>query len=198
MGEWEWVHAAVGGVATVIFLFQTLGTAGDDAGGDADVDFDYDGGTGADAVDGLSSYLSVRNFVAFFIGYGWVTLAALLSDVTRVRASVLGVLAGSVFVVASLFLLRTFLKFQEDGSLQLARQVGKTATVYIAIGASAGGVGKVLVDTRKGRMELPARTRSSEKLSPGQLVRIVNVEDEMLWVERVDADSFADKGAKTV
>lgn len=184
MGEWEWVHVAIGGLASVIFLFQSLGTA--DSDGDADFDGDFDGDvdfdTGGDGI-GLSDYLSVRNFVAFFIGYGWVTLAGLLSGLSRVYASVLGTGAGVVFVVVSLMLIRTFLKFQEDGSLNLDRLVGRSASVYIAIGESASTVGKVMVDTRKGRMELPARTRMDARLLPGALVRIADVEDGVLWVE---------------
>ncbi|MDL2264001.1 NfeD family protein [Synergistaceae bacterium OttesenSCG-928-I11] len=179
MGEWEWAHVAIGAVASVIFLVQTLGIAGEsgdgdtDSGGDADID-------GPDATQGLADFLSVRNFVAFFIGYGWVTLAALLSGLSRTASSTLGVGAGVVFVFVSLALIRTFLKFQEDGSLKMDRLVGKSATVYIAIG-EGGRTGKVMVDTRKGRMELPARTHGPA-LKPGAFVRVDGVEDGVLWV----------------
>lgn len=181
MGEWEWAHVAIGAVASIIFLIQTLGTAGDegDADGDLDGDFDSAGDSGAHS---LSDYLSVRNFVAFFIGYGWVTLAALLSGLPRVPSSGLGVGAGVVFVFVSLMLIRTFLRFQEDGSLKMERLAGKGATVYITIGErSTGRAGKVMVDTRKGRMELPARSEG-EALKPGEFVRIDRVEDGVLWV----------------
>ncbi|MDR3353548.1 MAG: hypothetical protein LBO21_00760 [Synergistaceae bacterium] len=177
MSEWEWVHAAVGGAAAVIFLFQTLGATG---GSDADDSFDP---TGADAHEGLSSYLSVRNFVAFFLGYGWVTLAALLSGVTAGAASLLGSVAGLIFVVTSFFLIKTFLKFQEDGSLKLESLVGKHASVYITIGARGTSAGKVMIDTKAGRVELPARSDSEEDLRPGRMVLVVKIAGEVLWVE---------------
>lgn len=183
MGEWEWAHAAIGAAAAIIFLIQTLGAAGDDsvADGDIDGDFDSPGDTGG---QGLAGYLSVRNFVAFFIGYGWVTLAALLSGLSQAASSALGVAAGVVIVFVSLALIRTFLRFQEDGSLKMELLPGKGATVYIAIGErSTGRAGKVMVDTRKGRMELPARTEG-EALKPGEFVRIDRVEDGVLWVSR--------------
>lgn len=178
MGEVEWVHAVIGAIASVIFLFQTLGSA------EHDIDAtDMDMGLGGDHAMGLSGYLSVRNFVAFFIGYGWVTLAGLLSGATLLLSSLLGLAAGIIFIVASLFLIRTFLKFQEDGSLRLEELIGEGGSVYIAIGESGSSQGKILVDTRnKGRMELPARTKDMGKLLPGKWVEIVGADKGVLWV----------------
>jgi membrane protein implicated in regulation of membrane protease activity len=175
MGTWEWAHLIIGALASLIFLIQSLGSAG--SGDESGADFD------AGATDtSLMDYLSVRNFVAFFIGYGWVTLAALLSGFSKVSASVGGTAAGAVFVLVSLFLLRSFVKFQEDGSLKPETLVGKHASVYIVIGAEASGMGKVMVDTKTGRIELPARTRDPKPLRPGTLVRILEAEDSILWV----------------
>jgi hypothetical protein len=177
VSEWEWAHAFIGAAAALIFLFQTLDTTdGSDAG-------DSVGPADSEVHGGLSSYLSVRNFVAFFLGYGWVTLAALLSGMTAAAASFLGSVAGLVFVITSFFLIRTFLKFQEDGSLKLDSLVGKHASVYITIGARGSFAGKVMVDARTGRVELPARSGAQEDLRPGRLVIIVKIVDEVLWVE---------------
>ncbi len=180
MDEWAWAHVAIGAVASIIFLVQTFGVAGES--GEADTDTG-----GAETEQGLSDFLSVRNFVAFFIGYGWVTLAGLLSGFSRTTSSALGIAAGIVFVVVSLVLIRTFLKFQEDGSLKMEGLVGKSATVYIAIGEGRHA-GKVMVDTNKGRIELPARTRG-DTIKPGTFVRIDSVEDGILWVSRGTTDN---------
>lgn len=186
MTEWELIHAIIGALASGIFLFLTFGSA--ERGVDADVsdlsdmDCGETGGTSHGVGAVLSDYLSVRNFVAFFIGYGWVTLAALLSGKPQVTASVLGTLAGLVFVGTSLYMIKTFLKFQEDGSLKMETLIGQSASVYITIGASSSSAGKVLADTRTGRMELPARTKDARKLTPGKWVKIVGVENGMLWV----------------
>jgi membrane protein implicated in regulation of membrane protease activity len=186
MGEWEWAHAAIGGVASIIFLVQTFGAAGDsDSDPDADAtaadssELDHDGG-------GLFHYLSVRNFVALFVGYGWVTLAALLSGVSRQTSSLLGVCAGIVMVFISLYLLRAFLKFQEDGTLDMESLAGRRASVYITIGASASSAGKVMVDTKAGRVELTARTNDPNTLRPGQMATIVKVDGGVLWVTASD------------
>jgi len=199
MSEWEWTHLVIGALASLIFLFQSLGSAhsGADTGADfdsgANMDVDIDTGGDADAPDygwhphglsgtALSDYLSVRNFVAFFIGYGWVTLAALYSGVSRITASLEGAAAGVAFVFVSLFLVRMFLKFQEDGSLKLQTLTGSTASVYITVGASPSAIGKVMVDTASGRTELPARTHDSEPLRPGTVVEIQGVDGGVLWV----------------
>lgn len=186
MTEWGWIHVVIGTLASVIFLFQTFGSVEHGAGGDSadspDMDLGDLSGDAHGGNTGLSDYLSVRNFVAFFIGYGWVTLAALLSGQSQLLASGLGTLAGLVFVGASLYMIRTFLKFQEDGSLKMDTLIGQGASVYIAIGPSGSSLGKVLTDTNTGRVELPARTKGDRKLTPGQWVKIVSVENGLLWV----------------
>ena len=191
MTPWEWTHAAIGGLASAIFLLQTLGMGED--GGDADSP-DADFGEIHDHAPGFSGYLSLRNFVGFFIGYGWVTLASLLSGVAPGLSSAFGIAAGVVFVLASLLLIRTFLGFQEDGSLKLNNLIGSRASVYIAIAGSGAGQGKVLADTRAGRMELPARTRDSRKLPPGELVEIVGEDGGVLWVARITEDHLKTEG----
>ncbi|MDR1978156.1 MAG: hypothetical protein LBQ42_05430 [Synergistaceae bacterium] len=121
MDPWAWAHVAIGGLATLVFLFQTFGTVEDAEGGatgGGSSDFD------ADAA-GLSDYLSVRNFVALFVGYGWVTLAASLSGASREMSSLLGVCAGITLALLSLYMIKTFLKFQEDGTLDMESLAGR-------------------------------------------------------------------------
>ena len=193
MTPWEWTHAAIGALASAIFLLQTLGMGED--GGDADSsDTDFDYGEIHDHVSGFSGYLSLRNFVGFFIGYGWVTLASLLSGVAPGLSSAFGIAAGVVFVLASLLLIRTFLGFQEDGSLKLNNLIGSRASVYIAIAGSGGGQGKVMADTQAGRVELPARTRDPQKLLPGELVEVVGEDGGVLWVARITEDRLKTEG----
>lgn len=191
MTPWEWTHAAIGGLASAIFLLQTLGMGED--GGDADSP-DADFGEIHDHAPGFSGYLSLRNFVGFFIGYGWVTLASLLSGVAPGLSSAFGIVAGVIFVLASLLLIRTFLGFQEDGTLKPESLIGSRASVYIAIAGSGAGQGKVLADTRAGRMELPARTRDLQKLPPGELVEIVGEDGGVLWVARITEDHLKTEG----
>ena len=203
MGEWEWVHAVIGGVATFIFLFQTLGAihhGGDEIhlhGSHADFHLDTDAGddSGQHMGGSFSDYLSVRNFVALFMGYGWVTLAALLSGASRAVASLLGVCAGLVLVFISLYLIKTFLKFQEDGTLDLKSLAGKHAYVYISVGGAASGTGKVLVDTKAGRAELPARTNDPDTIRPGSLTTILSTDGVVLWVTSKD-ESTKDQASK--
>ena len=193
LDNWALAHIATGGLASLIFLYQTLGSAHSDAGNDGDVGHMADiSGTDADGSHwifegySLSDFLSVRNFVAFFMGYGWVTLAASLSGNSREFSAACGAAAGAVFVLMSFFLLKTFLKFQEDGSLKLETLTGGYASVYITISSKGASQGKVLVDTKAGRVELPARTRDEDSLRPGVRVRILGPEGGVLWVTAKD------------
>ncbi|MDR3279281.1 MAG: NfeD family protein [Synergistaceae bacterium] len=184
---WMWIHIAIGGVASLIFLYQTLGSAnsGMEADFDSpDADVDTDAAHDATGAHSLSDFLSVRNFVAFFVGYGWVTFASSLSGNSRALSSFLGGASGMVFVLASFFMLRTFLKFQEDGGVKLENLTGVHASVYITIGASMSSPGKVFVDTKEGRMELSARTPDGEALRPGQMVVVTGVDGGILTVSK--------------
>ena len=190
MGEWEWSHAIIGGVATLLFLFQTIGTAHHDTdhnldiGGGADFDSSVEAGdiTASYLGGSIYDYLSVRNFVAFFMGYGWVTMTALISGVSRVSAAALGIFAGVVLVFISLYLIKTFLKFQESGTLDLKTLTGKRVSVYIAVGGSKSGMGKVMVDTASGRAELPARTNDPDVIPSGCMATILHVDGGVLWI----------------
>ena len=99
-------------------------------------------------------------------------------------ASLLGFCAGIVLIFISLYLLKAFLKFQETGTLDMNSLVGKRANVYITIGESSSVAGKVMVDTKTGRLELPARTEAPETFRPGQIVKILRAEGGILWVCR--------------
>ena len=62
MTPWEWTHAAIGALASAIFLLQTLGMGED--GGDADSpDTDFDYGEIHDHVSEFSGYLSHRQLI---------------------------------------------------------------------------------------------------------------------------------------
>ena len=187
MTEPEIVHLAIGGIAALIFLLQNLGslTGGADA---PDADFgghpgDFHDGSGSGDEHSLYGYLSIRNLVAFFMGYGWVAFAALRADFTEISSALAGVGAGLVLVFVSVLLLRIFSRFQEDGTLKAASLAGKSCTVYIAIGAAGSKAGKVLVDTPAGRVELTARTSSARNLKAGEVVEIERTESGALWVK---------------
>ena len=187
----ETIHLAIGGVATLIFLVQNLSSltgGADSSDGGVDFDGDVDGGHGGDSGGhSLSAYLSIRNMVAFFMGYGWVAFAALRAGKPEQLSALLGFGSGCVFVCVSIAMLRFFVRFQEDGTVKMASLVGKTGTVYIAPGAGGSRAGKVFMDTSAGRMELQARTSEAGDLKPGEIVTVEKVEDGLLWVRKRQA-----------
>ena len=190
MTEAEIVHLAIGGTATLIFILQNLGSlTGGDA-GDLETDFDgesdFEGGEGE--THSLSGYLSIRNLVAFFMGYGWVAFAGLRAGFAEIPSALMGVGTGLVLVFVSIAMLRLFSRFQEDGTLKTEGLVGRTGTVYIAVGASGGKAGKVFVDTSAGRSELQARTSSKRELKAGEVVVIAKTENGVLWVLPQEAE----------
>ena len=84
--------------ASLIFVIQSIMTfVGADAGGDFDVDVDTSmDGADLSNIDGGSNLYTFRNFVNFFLGFGW---AAVLLDGQVKSTALLLVLATLVGVV---------------------------------------------------------------------------------------------------
>jgi hypothetical protein len=142
--------------STVFFLLQTvmtlIGLGGDGGMDGADSDLDGDGephGWG---------YFSVRNMVAFFLGFSWVALAFRQFGWPVFLAALAGLVAGVLFSATSIYIMNLLAKLKADGTISLSNAVGKEATVSLTVPAERGGRGKVMVEVQGRLAELEAET----------------------------------------
>ncbi len=129
--------------------------------------------------DGASLF-SVKPIVGFFFGFGWAGGYS-LSHTTLLPALAFAVLAGSCFMLTIWGIVRTFVHFQNDGSMQLDTAVGKDGVVYTTIDPKNGGQIQVTLNT--GLETLSAITQETEPISTGKTVTIIRLDGPNLLVE---------------
>lgn len=175
--------------ASVIFVIQSILTF---VGADADFNTDFDADVSSiDGTDGDSGMglLTFRNFVNFFLGFGWT--AILLHDqiesniVLMIVAVVIGV--GLVAVVMLLF--KWISGMQQSGNIDIHRSAeGCAGKVYLSIPANRRGKGKVQITINNSVREYEAVTDSDETLKTGDDITVIEaVSDDTVLVEKAGA-----------
>ena len=168
-------------IASLIFIIQTIMTfIGADTGGDVDVDASFD--TDMDMADfdaavgsgGVNLY-TFRNFVNFFLGFGWT--AIILNDSVKSRGLLLlfSVLVGIAFVAMVMYLFKWLYSMQQTGNINVYKSaVGCTGTVYLNIPAERSGEGKVQITIQGAVREYNALTEG-DALPTGTPIKVVEV-----------------------
>ncbi|MEZ5976327.1 MAG: hypothetical protein R3F17_04350 [Planctomycetota bacterium] len=149
-----------GGVLSLQLVLLLFGV-----GVDADVDLDMHEG------DGMG-FLSIRTLSTLIATFGLVGWWALDNGYTTGTASLFGILAGLVMMalVAWLFSLQS--KLTQEGNVDPAGAVGRTALVYLRVPAVHEGPGKITVELQGRTHEFSAVT-SGAAIPTGAEVRIV-------------------------
>lgn len=135
------------------------------------------GGAHAHASDGLQllSARAVSAAVAFF-GIGALGVSAM--GLPSVLAVTGGILLGGAAMVGVAFTMRSMLRLESDGSINIYGAVGAAATVYIPIPGGKAGAGKVSLSLQGRTVEHQAVTSEGAALPTGMAVVIVDVHSD--------------------
>ncbi len=167
---------------------------------DTDVDFDInsdmDGdvcpGGDADSVTHVhGNFASLRLFtmqgiVAFLAVSGWVSIAGVSMGMPGVGAVPLGFVAGFFAMYGIAKLVQISGRLAENGTIDFRNAIGETAAVYIPIPPNCEGEGKVTLTLQGRFMECSAVSNEKELLKTGTVVRVTDLNGEVLVVEKVD------------
>jgi hypothetical protein len=150
----------------ILGLFQLIGM-------EIHTDFDHPDHNGA-------SLFSVKPITGFFFGFGWAG-GYCMGQMTFFPSLGLALLAGlcAMFIVWGI--VRTFVHFQNDGSMIMESAVGKDGIVYATIDPANGGQIQITLNT--GLETLPAVTRETEPISTGKTVTVIRLDGPNLLVE---------------
>ena len=165
--------------ATLVFIIQTVMTF---LGADADGDFDVDVDTSMDGADlsnieGGSNLYTFRNFVNFFLGFGWTAILLQNSVKSTGLRIVLAVLVGVALVVAVMYLFKWLSSMQQSGNINVYKAaVGCQGTCYLRIPAERSGEGKVQITIQGAVREYDAVTDGDE-IKTGTSVKVLEVID---------------------
>lgn len=153
------------------------GVDGPDGDFDGDVDMDDAGGSGV-------GWFTVKGLVAFFSIGSWTGFAMDVSGCHEALTICISILTGIVALIGVGFLYKALNKLQSNGILNVKNAIGKEAEVYLTIPANNKGLGKVTLQIQERYVELDARTSSEEDLPTGSIVKVVDVINGDLVVEK--------------
>ena len=176
--------------ASLIFIIQTVMTF---LGADADTDFDVDVDTSMDGgdlsnIDGGSNLYTFRNFVNFFLGFGWTAILLQRQVKSTALLVILAVLVGITLVVAVMYLFKWLSSMQQSGNINVYQSaVGCQGKCYLIIPAERSGEGKVQITIQGAVREYNAVT-DGDTIKTGTPVKVVEVIDaNTLLVEELNS-----------
>jgi membrane protein implicated in regulation of membrane protease activity len=180
-------------ISSLIFIIQSIMTfIGADA-GDGGIDADF-GGTDADLgagdlntdVDSSSEYsdmgsgmnlLTFRNFVNFFLGFGWTAVLFAGEIKSTAVLMLLSIVVGVALVFAVMYLFKWLSSMQQTGTINVYKTaVGCTGRVYLTIPAARSGEGKVQITINDSVREYDALT-DGEELPTGTNIKVLEAID---------------------
>ena len=176
--------------SSLIFVIQTIMTF---IGADADADFSADVDTSADGsdlsnIDGGSNLYTFRNFVNFFLGFGWTSVLLYDSVRPRILLFIIAVIVGVALVAAVMWLFKWLAGMQQSGTIDIYKSaVGCNGSVYLTIPASRSGEGKVQISINGAVREYNAMT-DGDSIKNGTTIKVVEVIDNhTLLVEELNS-----------
>lgn len=175
-----WIFAVPATLFFLVILVTTFfGGDGMDASPD-DLDTDVSSGV-------AGQYFTIKNLIGFFLLFSWTGIACLKGGVGTALSVVLSLAAGIIMMVVMAWLFRSMSKMAESGTLKMANALGRTASVYMRIPGSRGGMGKVQITIQGSLRELDALTDHSDDLPTGTIVRVAEIIDgHLLRVDRIE------------
>ena len=177
--------------ASLIFVIQTVMTF---LGADADsTDFDVDVDTSMDGsdlsnIEGGSNLYTFRNFVNFFLGFGWTAILLEKSIQSTALVIILSVLVGVALVIAVMYLFKWLSSMQQSGNINVYKAaVGCQGKCYLRIPAERGGEGKVQITIQGAVREYNAVTDGDE-IKTGASVKVLEaIDGNTLLVEELNS-----------
>lgn len=166
--------------ASLIFVIQTILTfIGFDAGdSDFDAPLETDFNPDADATfeaDPGMNLLTFRNFVNFFLGFGWSAILLQDSISSTPLLLIVSCLVGVALVAVIMLLFKWVSSMQQSGNINVYKSaVGCQGTVYLPIPAGRQGVGKVQITINNSVREYDALT-DGEALRTGDNITVKEV-----------------------
>lgn len=170
LAAWFTVPAVMGTLYFLIQLFMMQ------AAGDLDFDVDTDGVHGHDG-GGEVRLISLQSISAFFMGAGWMGLAAYrMLDLSFGVSSLFAILGGAVSGWIIVTTSKLVLKLQSSGNIELADTTGLAGSVCVQVPGAGQGQGRVKLVVQNRLREYDAVQDGEEPLPSGTRVTVFEVD----------------------
>jgi hypothetical protein len=177
--------------ATLIFIIQTvmtfLGADADSTDFDVDVDTSMDGSDLSNIDSGANLY-TFRNFVNFFLGFGWTAIILQPSVKSTAVLVIISVLVGIALVALVMYMFKWLYSMQQSGNINVYKSaVGCQGKCYLRIPGERGGEGKVQITIQGAVREYNAVTDGDE-IKTGTSVKVLEaIDGNTLLVEELNS-----------
>jgi hypothetical protein len=175
-------YFAMAMVATALFLIK-LGFQFffGDLDGDLDIDIDDSEFSHADST-GAFTFFSILSLLAFFMGVGWMGLAARVSwGLSAGVSAALATFFGLALMMLSSGLMYGVRQMSQTTRYETSTAVGTTGKVYLSVPAKGAGEGQVEL-TVSGRRKVMAAISNGGPLEVFSAVKIVGVRDDDVFI----------------
>jgi hypothetical protein len=178
--------------ATLIFVIQTVMTfLGADADGSTDFDMDVDtsmDGSDLSNIDGGANLYTFRNFVNFFLGFGWTAIILQPSVKSTAVLIIISILVGIALVALVMYMFKWLYSMQQSGNINVYKAcVGCQGKCYLRIPAERSGEGKVQITIQGAVREYNAVTDGDE-IKTGTPVKVLEaINANTLLVEELNS-----------
>ena len=170
-----WISIFAGALLVLLLLISIIG------GLDIDVDIDT-GGTDIGADSGGVGIL--KGFLTFISVGSWVAKICLDTGQGSFLATVIAICCGILAFVILNYLFKYLLKNEESVNWKMEDTIFQKGEVYLRI--PEGGEGIVIIDVKGARREFKAKSFTSEALSTGTPIVVMEIEGEKVVVRRQD------------
>ena len=177
--------------ATLIFVIQTvmtfLGADADSTDFDMDVDTSMDGSDLSNIDSGANLY-TFRNFVNFFLGFGWTAIILQPSVKSTAVLVIISVLVGIALVALVMYMFKWLYSMQQSGNINVYKSaVGCQGKCYLRIPGERAGEGKVQITIQGAVREYNAVTDGDE-IKTGTSVKVLEaIDGNTLLVEELNS-----------
>ena len=177
--------------ATLIFIIQTvmtfLGADADSTDFDMDVDTSMDGSDLSNIDSGANLY-TFRNFVNFFLGFGWTAIILQPSVKSTAVLVIIAVLVGIALVALVMYMFKWLYSMQQSGNINVYKAaVGCQGKCYLRIPGERAGEGKVQITIQGAVREYNAVTDGDE-IKTGTSVKVLEaIDGNTLLVEELNS-----------
>ena len=177
--------------ATLVFVIQTvmtfLGADADSTDFDVDVDTSMDGSDLSNIDSGANLY-TFRNFVNFFLGFGWTAIILQPSVKSTAVLVIISVLVGIALVALVMYMFKWLYSMQQSGNINVYKSaVGCQGKCYLRIPGERAGEGKVQITIQGAVREYNAVTDGDE-IKTGTSVKVVEaIDGNTLLVEELNS-----------
>lgn len=165
--------------STILFILKTIIFTL--TGGDAEVQSDF---ISISDTDASFSVLSLQTILAFFMGFGWMGLAALNQlKLSMILVITLAFIVGLVFMFATAYLMFSISKLNQRSKIDYNDCVGREGKVYQNIEPKSEGQIEIVIN--KKLVIVNALNLEDEKIDAFQKIKVEKVENDKLYIRKI-------------